>query len=136
MKKEWKDYRKVQVPQGRSQNLEDSPLMEHLLAAMQSGKDIGDFGRLTFTMIARYFMREQTLLDLLARQPSMDEWQAQAFLAEITRHDYRPPTQEMILEWDNLQDFPICPEDGEHTHCDVYQDLEFPAEVYVAELTQ
>ena len=57
-----------QVDDRRSNNLRDSPMMAHLLDALQAGTDIGHFGRLTFAMIARYFLPEDELVTLLANQ--------------------------------------------------------------------
>lgn len=53
----------------RSANLRDSPMMAHLLDALEAGKDIGHYGRLTFAMIARHFLDEEALVRLLADQP-------------------------------------------------------------------
>lgn len=53
----------------RSDNLRDSPMMAHLLDALQAGTDIGHYGRLTFAMVARYFLPEDELVTLLAKQP-------------------------------------------------------------------
>jgi hypothetical protein len=52
----------------RSEDLRDSPMMAHLLDALEEGTDIGHYGRLTFAMIARHFMDEDELVRLLADQ--------------------------------------------------------------------
>jgi hypothetical protein len=65
---------------GRSENLRDSPMMAHLLDAVEAGTDIGHYGRLTFAMIARHFLDEERLVELLAGQPGQDETQARALL--------------------------------------------------------
>src|SRR5215218_2873550 len=94
---------------GRSDYLRDSPMMAHLLDALEAGTDVGHYGRLTFAMIARHFLDEDELVDLLARQPGGDETQARSLLLQVEGRDYNPPKRERILEWQAQQDFPICP---------------------------
>ena len=43
---------------GQSDNLRDSPMMAHLMDALEEVTDIGHYGRLTFAMSARHFMKE------------------------------------------------------------------------------
>src|SRR6185437_5400504 len=54
-------------------DLRKSPMMAHLLDALNDGKDIGHYGRLTFVMVARHFMDEEDLVTLLSRQPDQSE---------------------------------------------------------------
>src|SRR3712207_4005226 len=89
----------------RSDNLRDSPMMAHLLDALEAGTDIGEYGRLTFAMVARHFMEEDDLVGLLARQPEQDETKARAFLLQVNGRDYNPPKRQRILEWQAQQDF-------------------------------
>lgn len=110
--------------------LRQSPLMAHLLDALDAGTDIGHYGRLTFVMIARHFLAEDEMVHLLARQPGGDEAQARALVREVQAHDYNPPKRERILEWQAQQDFPICPTPGDPTSCNVYRELHFPDGVY------
>lgn len=35
-----------------------------------------------------------------------------------------------ILEWQQQQDFPICPNPDDPDACNVYKDLQFPGHVY------
>ena len=53
---------------GRSDNLRDSPMMAHLLDALEAGTDVGHYGRLTFAMIARHFLDEDELVRRNARR--------------------------------------------------------------------
>ncbi len=115
---------------GRSENLRDSPMMAHLLDALEAGTDIGHFGRLTFAMIARHFMDEDELVGLLAKQPEQDEESARALVLQVQARDYNPPKRERILEWQSQQDFPICPTPDDPRSCNVYRELQFPDEVY------
>ena len=115
---------------GRSESLRDSPMMAHLLDALEAGTDIGHFGRLTFAMIARHFMDEDELVGLLAKQPEQDEESARALVLQVQARDYNPPKRERILEWQSQQDFPICPTPDDPRSCNVYRELQFPDEVY------
>ena len=115
---------------GRSENLRDSPMMAHLLDALEAGTDIGHYGRLTFAMIARHFLDEDELVRLLASQPDHTEEEARSLLLQVKGRDYNPPKRERILEWQAQQDFPICPTPDDPTSCNVYRELRFPDSVY------
>ena len=115
---------------GRSDNLRDSPMMAHLLDALEAGTDIGHYGRLTFAMIARHFLEEDELIRLLANQPGHDEREARSLLLQVKGRDYNPPKRERILEWQAQQDFPICPTADDPGSCNVYRELRFPQGVY------
>jgi hypothetical protein len=114
----------------RSDNLRDSPMMAHLLDALEAGTDIGHYGRLTFAMIARHFLDEEELVGLLASQPGYDETQARSLVLQVQGRDYNPPKRERILEWQAQQDFPICPTPDDPQSCNVYRELRLPDSVY------
>jgi hypothetical protein len=114
----------------RSDNLRDSPMMAHLLDALETGTDIGHYGRLTFAMIARHFLPEEELVRLLASQPGQDETQARALVLQVKGRDYNPPKRERILEWQAQQDFQICPWPDDPDGCNVYRELRFPDGIY------
>jgi hypothetical protein len=114
----------------RSRNLRDSPMMAHLLDALEAGTDIGHYGRLAFAMIARHFMDEAEVVGLLARQPDQDDDKARSLLLQVNGRDYNPPKRERILEWQAQQDFPICPTPDDPSSCNVYRELRFPDNVY------
>jgi len=113
-----------------SEELRDSPMMAHLLAALERGTDIGHFGRLTFTIIARHFMEDDQLIGLLSQQPDVDERKARALLLEVKARDYNPPKRSRILEWQAQQEFPICPDTEDPSSCNVYRELKFPEGIY------
>ena len=114
----------------RSADLRDSPMMAHLLDALEQGTDIGEYGRLVFAMVARHFLDEEALVALLAGQPSMDEQQARAMVLQVQDRDYNPPKRERILEWQAQQDFAICPDPDDPQACNVYRELQFPDSIY------
>lgn len=115
---------------GQSRDLCDSPMMAHLLDALEAGKDIGHFGRLTFAMVARHFLDEKELVRLLSGQPGQSEEEARSLLRQVEGRDYNPPKRERIMEWQAQQAFPICPTPDDPSSCNVYSDLRFPEEVY------
>jgi hypothetical protein len=125
-----RENRDERQERGQSRNLRDSAMMAHLLDALESGKDVGHYGRLTFAMVARHFMDEDELVRLLADQPEQDEASARALLQQVTARDYNPPRRERILEWQSRQDFPICPSPDDPDACNVYSDLQFPEGIY------
>src|SRR3712207_1614969 len=114
----------------RSDNLRDSPMMAHLLDALEAGTDNGHYGRLTFAMIARHFLDEEEFVRLLSNQPDFSETEALALLRQVEGRDYNPPKRERILEWQAQQDFPICPTPDDPQACNVYRELRFPDSIY------
>src|SRR5437016_2884277 len=99
----------AQKPDDRGDMLRASPMMAHLLGALEAGTDVGHYGRLTFVMIARHFMDEEEMVKLLARQPDQDETTARALVMQVKAKDYSPPKRDRILQWQAQQDFPIIP---------------------------
>ncbi|HET9029219.1 MAG TPA: hypothetical protein VFN49_03510 [Candidatus Aquilonibacter sp.] len=104
-------------------------MMRHLIDALESGEDIGHYGRLVFVMVGRYFAGEDELVELLCKGADCDEKKARALILQVSEHDYNPPSRQKIAEFQAKQAFPILPHDdpGEGN---VYKDLEFPAHVY------
>lgn len=115
---------------GRSTDLRDSPMMARLLEALEQGEDIGHYGRLTFAIVARFFLDEGRLVELLAKQPEQNETEARALLLQVESHDYNPPTRERILAWQREQAYQICPDPDDPNSGNVYKELRFPDEVY------
>lgn len=115
---------------GQREELQSSPMMVHLLDALEKGTDIGHYGRLTFVMVARFFLSDGEMVKLLSKQPGFDEKKAQALVLEVKTHGYNPPKPVRILQWQSQQDFPICPTPDEPNSCDVYRDLRFPEKIY------
>ncbi len=112
------------------EDLRQSPMMNHMLEALDRGEDIGHYGRLTFAMIARYFVDNEELVQLLAKDRDFDEDAARALVQQVEERDYNPPRREKILEWQKEQDFQICPNPDDPDSCNVYNELTFPDELY------
>src|SRR5690242_2413996 len=49
--------------------LRNDSMMAHLLDSLRGGKNIGHYGRLVLTMVARHFLHHDQLLTLLTRDP-------------------------------------------------------------------
>ena len=111
-------------------NLRSSPMMAHLMDALACGEDIGHYGRLVFAIVGRYFMSRQELVGWLLRNPGFSEPEATSLMHQVESHDYSPPTRRTVLEWQQHQDFSICPNPGDPDGCNVYRDLVFPDAVY------
>ena len=111
-------------------DLRKNGMMAHLLASIERGEDIGHYGRLVFAMVARHFLPENKLVELLVQGGEDGEERARGLVAQVNAHDYNPPRRERILEWQAKQEFRILPEDGDADAANVYRDLEFPQHVY------
>ena len=108
------------------QDLRRSPMMTHLLDALERGEDTGHYGRLTFAMIAHHFVERDELVALLAQDGDMDETKAKALVQQVESRDYSPPRRERIMEWQAQQDFPICPTPDDPDSCNPYRELDMP----------
>ena len=112
------------------EHLRRNGMMAHLLDALEAGEDIGHFGRLVFTMVARHFVDEEELKELLLGDPAFDEGQALALIEQVKARDYSPPRREKVLQFQAQQDFPIIPNPEDPDAGNVYKDLRFPEHVY------
>lgn len=112
------------------EDLRQSPMMSHLVDALDRGEDIGHYGRLVFVMVGRYFLSNQELIEYLTKDPDCDEQKARGLIQQVEARGYNPPKRERILEWMNKQEFPICQAPDDAGACNVYKNLDFPPEVY------
>jgi DNA primase large subunit len=112
------------------EDLRQSPMMDHLLEALDRGEDIGHYGRLTFVMIARHFVSNDELVELLTKDRDSDEQEIRALVQQVEEKGYSPPRRDRVLEWQSQQDFQICPNPDDPDGCNVYNELSFPDEVY------
>ena len=112
------------------EDLRKNGMMAHLLDALDEGKDIGHYGRLVFAIIARHFMSEDELVDYLQKDEDFSEEGARGLVQQVQEKDYNPPRRDTILGYQEKQDFPILPDTDDPDAGNVYQDLDFPDEVY------
>jgi hypothetical protein len=112
------------------EDLRHSPMMCHLLDALDRGEDIGHYGRLVFVMVGQYFLSEDELIRELTKDPDCDEHKARSLIKQVQARGYNPPKRERILEWMSQQEFPICQSPDDQKSCNVYRTLDFPTEVY------
>jgi hypothetical protein len=112
------------------EDLRQSPMMGHILDALDNGEDIGHYGRLVFTMIGRHFVSDDELVELLTKDQDADEQEIRALVQQVEDKGYSPPRREKILEFQDQQDFPICPNPDDPDACNPYAELQFPDEVY------
>jgi DNA primase large subunit len=113
-----------------SENMRDNAMMAHLMNSLEAGKDIGHYGRLVFAMVARHFMSKEEVVSYLRKDQDFSDEQALALYDQVQGRDYNPPRRERILQWQNEQEFPICPDAENPDACNVYKDLKFPEEIY------
>ena len=113
-----------------AKELRQNGMMNHLLTALEKGKDIGHYGRLVLVMVARHFMSDEELTKVLVKNPKFDEVQAKALIEQVRSRGYNPPRREKIRQWQKEQDFPICPDGDNPDACNLYRDLKFPDGVY------
>lgn len=93
--------------------------MEHLLDALEQGEDIG-----------RYFVSNDEMVELLTKDHDADEREMRALVQQVEDKGYSPPRRERILQWQDQQDFQICPNPDDPDSCNIYNELEMPDEVY------
>ena len=110
--------------------LRNEPMMDHLLKALDSGQDIGHYGRLVFAMVGHHFLPEDVMLQWLAKDPGTNPEEAAALLRQVEGRDYSPPRRERILAWQSQQEFPILPNADDPDCGNVYRNLKFPQKVY------
>ena len=112
------------------EDLRNNRMMTHLLDSLDEGKDIGHYGRLVFAMVARHFISNDDLVTWLSKDKDFAESEAKALVNQVEDKGYSPPNRETILGYQEQQDFPILPETDDPDVGNVYQDLNFPDEVY------
>jgi hypothetical protein len=112
------------------EDLRQSPMMAHMLDALDNGEDIGHYGRLVFAMIGRHFVSDDELVELLTKDHDADEQEVRAMVQQVEEKGYSPPRREKILQFQEQQDFRICPNPDDPDACNVYNELQFPDEVY------
>jgi hypothetical protein len=112
------------------EDLRQSPMMAHMLDALDNHEDIGHYGRLVFAMIGRHFVSNDELIELLTKDNDADEREIRTMVQQVEDKGYSPPRREKILQFQEQQDFQICPDPDNPDACNVYNELQFPDEVY------
>lgn len=112
------------------EDLRQSPMMNHLLDSLDNGQDIGHYGRLTFAMVARYFVDNEELVGLLSEDNDESEREARALVQQVEEKGYNPPRQNRIKQWQEEQEFPIIPNPDDPDSGNVYNELTFPDSLY------
>lgn len=112
------------------EELRKNDMMAHLLDALDQKKDIGHYGRLVFAMVARHFLTEEELIGYLTKDSDFNETEARSLYQQVQGKDYNPPKRDRVLQWQEQQDFLICPNPDDPDACNVYKDLQFPEHVY------
>lgn len=110
--------------------LREDRMMAHLLDSLSRGEDIGHYGRLTFTMIARHFLSDDEVLAELVKDNDFSEEDARQMLVQVEGRDYSPPRRERIMEWQAEQEFSIIPDRHDPDCGNVYKSLRFPKQTY------
>jgi hypothetical protein len=83
-------------------------------------------------MIARHFVTDDELVELLTKDHDAEESEIRALVQQVEEKGYSPPRREKILEYQSQQDFPICPDPDDPDACNPYAELQFPDEAYEA----
>ena len=112
------------------EDLRQRPMMNHLLDALDNGEDIGHYGRLVFAMVGRHFVSSDELVELLTKDRDAEGGDIRAMVQQVEEKGYSPPRREKILQWQEQQDFDICPNPDDPDACNVYNELTFPDELY------
>jgi len=83
------------------EDLRQSSMMGHLLNALDKGEDSGHYGRLVFAMIARHFVSDDELVELLTKDHDADgrEIRTMVMVQQVQEKGYNPPRREKILEY-------------------------------------
>jgi len=55
------------------EDLRQSPMMSHMLDALDKDEDVGHYGRLVFVIIGRHFVGNDELIKLLTKDHDADE---------------------------------------------------------------
>ena len=80
--------------------------------------------------MARYFVDDEELVQLLAKDGDTDENKDRALVQQVAEKGYNPPRRDRIVEWQEQQDFQICPNPDDPDACNVYNELTFPDGLY------
>ena len=108
------------------EDLRKSSMMSHIMEALDNGEDIGHYGRLTFAMVGVYFANDDELVQVMTQDHDAEEREIRAMIQQVREKGYNPPNRDKILEWQQKQDFQICPNPDDPDACNVYSELDIP----------
>lgn len=120
---------------GGEEELRKSPMTARMLDAMRATPpvDIGHYGRLIFTMVARHFLSDAEMIALVSKQPGEDELTASSRILQVRARNYNPPKRDRILQWQREQQaggvpFEIISKEEltDPRAANPYRDLRFP----------
>ena len=63
--------------------LRKNEMMAYLLDSLEAGRDIGHYGRLVFTMVARSFLAPEEIVTLLQKGADCDEVKARGLVEQV-----------------------------------------------------
>lgn len=112
------------------EDLRKSPTMSHVIDALENGEDIGHYGRFVFAVVGRHFLDDDELVSLMSKDKDADEKELRALLQQVEEKGYSPPKRDKILEYQSQQDFQIIPNPDDPDAGNLYQELDFPDEVF------
>ncbi|WP_119067853.1 hypothetical protein [Rubrobacter indicoceani] len=111
------------------EDLRQSKTMTNLLDGLENGEDVGHYGRLTLAMVGRYFVSDEDLAELLAKDPDCTGQEARALVGQVAEKGYNPPRRERLIEWQAEQDFKFVDANNPDAG-NLYSELQFPDEVF------
>ena len=62
----------------------------------------------------------------MTKDEDADEREIRAMVQQVREKGYNPPNRDKILEWQQKQDFQICPNPDDPDACNVYTVLDIP----------
>ena len=111
------------------EDLKKDNMMNHLLASLEKGEDIGHYGKTRVHDGGAPFSDQDEVVEWLRKDPDCDEQKARGLLQQVQSRNYNPPRRERILEWMRKQQFPICPDAEDPDQCNLYRNFEFPGQI-------
>ena len=116
-------------------DLKRNPMMRRIIQTMESGQDVGHYGRFIFTVVASYFIGEKEITDLLKRQPEIeDSEEALGFYLQVASARYVMPTSARIRAWDKSEEqknFPLIIQ-GDRNSGNLYREIPLPQQALVS----
>jgi hypothetical protein len=77
-------------------------------------------------MVGVYFANDDELVQVMTQDHDAEEREIRAMVQQVREKGYNPPNRDKILEWQQKQDFQICPNPDDPDACNVYSELDIP----------